>query len=309
MSQCADAVLMIRPARFGANPETADSNRFQRTEAIADVDTAALREFDALARALADAGIEVVVAEDSHEPAKPDACFPNNWVSFHDDGTVVLYPMMAPSRRAERRREPIAAVERAGHRVARTIDLSALEARGEFLEGTGSLVLDRPRRIAYACRSPRTTAKSLAEFSAALGYRVVAFDAEGPDGRPAYHTNVLMAIGEGFAVVCADSIVDAAQRATVVGELGRDGAEVIAIDAAEMSGFAGNLLALRTRGGDPLIAMSDAALGALAPDKRRRLERHGTILSVGIPNIERLGGGSVRCMLAEIFLPRVAGGT
>jgi hypothetical protein len=201
VSQCADAVLMIRPARFAANPETADSNRFQRTEAIADAATAALREFDALARGLANAGVGVVVAEDSLEPAKPDACFPNNWVSFHADGTVVLYPMMAPSRRAERRREPIAAIERAGYRVARTIDLSPLEARGEFLEGTGSLVLDRPRRIAYACRSPRTTAVALAEFSAALGYRIVAFDAQGPDGRPAYHTNVLMAIGEGFAVV------------------------------------------------------------------------------------------------------------
>jgi hypothetical protein len=309
VSQCADAVLMVRPARFGANPETADSNRFQRLDPIADAATTALREFDALARALADAGVEVVVAEDSPEPAKPDACFPNNWVSFHADGTVVLYPMMAPSRRAERRRDFVAAVERAGHRVARAIDLSPLEARGEFLEGTGSLVLDRPRRIAYACRSPRTTAGALAEFSAALGYRVVAFDAAGPDGRPAYHTNVLMAIGEGFAVVCADSIADAGQRAAVIKELGRDGAEVIAIDAAEMNGFAGNLLALRTRGGDPLIALSDAALGALAPAKRRSLERHGRILSAGIPTIERLGGGSVRCMLAEIFLPRAAGGT
>jgi hypothetical protein len=308
VSQCADAVLMIRPARFAANPETADSNRFQRTEAIADAATAALREFDALARGLANAGVGVVVAEDSLEPAKPDACFPNNWVSFHADGTVVLYPMMAPSRRAERRREPIAAIERAGYRVARTIDLSPLEARGEFLEGTGSLVLDRPRRIAYACRSPRTTAVALAEFSAALGYRIVAFDAQGPDGRPAYHTNVLMAIGEGFAVVCADSIAQAGPRAAVIEELGRDGVEVIAIDAAEMNGFAGNLLALRTRGGDPVIAISDAAFHALAPDKLRRLERHGTILSVGIPTIERLGGGSVRCMLAEVFLPRVAGG-
>ena len=309
MSQCADAVLMIRPARFGANPETADSNRFQRTDAIADAATAALCEFDALARRLADAGIGVVVAEDSRDPAKPDACFPNNWISFHADGTVVLYPMMAPSRRTERRHDPVAAVERAGYRVARTIDLSPLEARGEFLEGTGSLVLDRPRRIAYACRSPRTTAGALAEFSAALGYRIVTFDAQGPDGLPAYHTNVLMAIGEGFAVVCSESIAQAGPRAAVMEELGREGSEVIGIDAAEMNGFAGNLLALRTRGGDPVIAMSDGALRALAPEKRRRLERHGTILSVGIPTIERLGGGSVRCMLAEVFLPRAAGGT
>ena len=306
--QSADAVLMIRPARFGSNPETADSNRFQHTEGIADAATAATREFDALARRLADAGVAVVVAEDSPAPAKPDACFPNNWVSFHADGTVVLYPMMAPSRRAERRREPIAAVERAGYRVVRTVDLSSLETRGEFLEGTGSLVLDRPRRTAYACRSPRTTAGAVAEFSAALGYRVVAFDANGPDGRPAYHTNVLMAIGQDFAVVCADSIVAAAARAAVVEELGRDGTDVIAIDTAEMNGFAGNLLALRTRGGDPLIAMSDAALRALAPEKLRRIERHGTILAVGIPTIERLGGGSVRCMLAELFLPSGSGG-
>ncbi len=300
---------MIRPARFGANPETADSNRFQHTVTIADAAAAAAREFDALAGRLADAGVEVIVAEDSPEPPKPDACFPNNWVSFHADGTAVLYPMMAPSRRAERRREPVAAVERAGHRVARTIDLSSLEARGEFLEGTGSLALDRPRRIAYACRSPRTTAGALAEFSAALGYRVVSFDARGPDGRPAYHTNVLMAIGEGFAVVCAESITGAGPRAAVLEELARDGREVIAIDTDEMNGFAGNLLALRARGGEPLIAMSEAALRALAPDRRRRIERHGAIVAVPIPTIERLGGGSVRCMLAEVFLPRSVPGS
>lgn len=300
---------MIRPARFGSNPETADSNRFQNTEAFAEGATAAIREFDGLAGLLADAGIEVIVTEDSPEPVKPDACFPNNWVSFHADGSVVLYPMMAPSRRAERRREPIAAVERAGFRVARTIDLTSLEARGEFLEGTGSLVLDRLTRIAYACRSPRTTAGALAEFSAALGYRVVSFEALGPGGRPAYHTNVLLAIGEDFAVVCAESIADARSRAAVLEELGREGRELIAIDMAEMNGFAGNLLALRTRGGEPLIAMSRAAFRALAPQKRRRIERHGAIAAFAIPTIERLGGGSVRCMLAEVFLPRSAGGT
>jgi hypothetical protein len=295
---------MVRPARFGSNPETADSNRFQHAGAMAADAVIAVREFDALAARLAGAGVEVIVAEDSPEPAKPDACFPNNWVSFHADGSVVLYPMMAPSRRAERRREPVAAVERAGYRVARTIDLSPLEARGEFLEGTGSLVLDRPSRTAYACLSPRTTPAALAGFSAALGYRIVSFNALGPDGRPAYHTNVLMAIGEQFAVVCGESIAEAAARSAVLEELGRDGREVIAIDVSEMNGFAGNLLALRARDGSPLVAMSEAALRALAPGKRRRIERHGTIVAVAIPNIERLGGGSVRCMLAEVFLPR-----
>lgn len=305
--QCADAVLMVRPARFGWNPETADSNRFQRSGIAPGDAAAALGEFDGLAARLDEAGVEVVVASDSPEPVKPDACFPNNWVSFHGDGSVVLYPMMAPSRRAERRTEPVAEVERRGFRVTRTVDLGVLESRGEFLEGTGSLVLDRRRRIAYACRSPRTTAGALAEFSAALGYRIVAFEALGPDGRPAYHTNVMMAIGEGFAVMCADAIPDPARRAAVLTELGRDGGEVIEIDAAEMNGFAGNLLALSARDGAPLIALSGTALAALAPGKRRRLERHGAIVAVDIPTIERLGGGSVRCMLAEVFLPRVPG--
>ncbi len=295
---------MIRPVRFGANPETADSNRFQHAGASTEDAAAARREFDGLAALLEDAGVEVIVAEDSPEPAKPDACFPNNWVSFHADGSVVLYPMMAPSRRAERRPEPVAAVERAGYRVARTIDLSSLESRGEFLEGTGSLVLDRRRRIAYACRSPRTTAGALAEFSRALGYRIVSFDALGPDGRAAYHTNVMMGIGEGFAVVCADSIPEASSRTAVLEELGRDGGEVVVIDTAEMNGFAGNLLPLSARGGASLIAMSEAALRALLPDTRRRIESHGSIVAAPIPTIERLGGGSVRCMLAEIFLPR-----
>jgi hypothetical protein len=307
-AQSADAVLMIRPARFGANPETADSNRFQQAGAGAGDVAAALREFDGLVRRLADAGVEVIVAADSPEPEKPDACFPNNWVSFHADGSVVLYPMMAPSRRAERRREPIVEIERAGYRVSRTIDLSGLEARGDFLEGTGSLVLDRRHRTAFACGSPRTTPAALAEFSTALGYRVVAFDALGPGNRPAYHTNVLMALGERFAVLCTAAIPDAARRATVLAELDGAGHELIEIGIPEMNRFAGNLLALRSRDGGELIAISETARGALAPDTRRRLEHHGEIVAAPIPTIERLGGGSVRCMIAEIFLPRGTAG-
>ena len=305
-AQCADAVLMVRPARFGWNPETAESNRFQRAGTETGEAVTAAREFDALAARLAGAGVKVIVADDSPEPAKPDACFPNNWVSFHADGTVVLYPMLAPSRRAERRPEVIDQVKRAGFHVSRIIDLSLLERRGEFLEGTGSLVLDRPSRTAYACGSPRTTPAALAEFAARLGYRVVAFDALGPDRRPAYHTNVLMAVGEGVAVLCAEAIPDAARRAAVLAALAESGHELIEIDAAEMGCFAGNLLMLRARDGGARIALSEAAWQALAPDKRRRLERHGGIVAASIPTIERLGGGSVRCMLAEIFLPREA---
>jgi hypothetical protein len=303
-NQCADAVLMVRPARFGSNPETAESNRFQHAASIADDAVLAVREFDGLVRRLSDAGVEVIVADDPPEPAKPDACFPNNWVSFHADGTVVLYPMLAPSRRAERRPEHLAAVERAGFRIARTIDLSPLEGRGEFLEGTGSLVLDRHARLAYACLSPRTTPAALAEFCAALGYRAVEFNALGPDGRAIYHTNVLMAVGEGFAVICAAAIPDAQRRATVMDELTRSGHEVIEIDVEEMNHFAGNMLALRARDGGARIAMSETAWQSLAPAKRRRLERHGGIVAAPIPTIEWEGGGSVRCMIAEVFLPR-----
>jgi hypothetical protein len=241
--QCADAVLMIRPARFGANPETADCNRFQQGVPDTGACEVARNEFDGLVARLRGAGVSVEVAEDTPEPAKPDACFPNNWVSFHDDGSVVLYPMMAPSRRAERRAEPVAQLREAGFHVASTIDLSPWEARGEFLEGTGSLVLDRCHRIAYACRSPRTTAGALADFAERLGYRAIAFDALGPDGRPAYHTNVLMAIGERFAVVCDQAIPDPGDRATVLRELRQTGHEPIRLSVAEMNGFAGNLLA------------------------------------------------------------------
>jgi hypothetical protein len=301
--QCANAVLMVRPLCFGANPETAASNRFQQTDADADATSTAQREFDGLAQALRDAGIAVHVVEDTPKPPKPDACFPNNWVSFHADGTAVLYPMMAPSRRAERRESALAALRRAGFRIARTVDLSGWEARGEFLEGTGSLVLDRCHRTAYACRSPRTTPAALADFAGRLQYRVIAFDATGPGGEPAYHTNVLMAIGKNFAVICAEAVTDDGEREQLLSELALAGHEPLEISRAEMHGFAGNLLALRARDGSQVIAMSDAAWKSLAPGSRRALERHGRIVTAAIPVIERLGGGSVRCMIAEVFLP------
>lgn len=295
---------MIRPARFGANPETAASNRFQQGGASGDAPLAARREFEGLVQQLSNAGVAVHVADDSPEPVKPDACFPNNWVSFHSDGSVVLYPMMAASRRAERREEPIALLQAAGFRIARRIDLTHWEGRGEYLEGTGSLVLDRCHRIAYACWSLRTTPAALGDFATRLGYRVVSFDAEGPGGQAIYHTNVMMAIGERFAVLCPDAIPDPQQRATVIQELGQSGHAPVMISIAQMNGFAGNLLALKSGHGEPLIAMSTAAWDCLAPGEHRALERHGTIVTAPIPTIERHGGGSVRCMIAEVFLPR-----
>lgn len=302
--QCADAVLMIRPARFGANPETAASNRFQQGGASGDAPLAARREFEDLAGQLADAGVAVHVADDSPEPAKPDACFPNNWVSFHSDGSVVLYPLMAASRRAERREEPIALLQAAGFRIARRIDLAHWEERFEYLEGTGSLVLDRCHRIAYACWSPRTTPAALGDFAARCGYRVVSFDARGPGGQPIYHTNVMMAIGEDFALLCPEAIPDPQQQATVIQALRQCGHDPVMISVAQMNGFAGNLLALKSGNGEPLIALSVAAWNCLTPGEHHALERQGSIVTVAIPTIERHGGGSVRCMIAEVFLPR-----
>ncbi len=301
-AQCTDAVMLIRPAAFSANPETAASNAFQQEGSGEELVTIARGEFDGLLRALTDAGVRVIAFDDQSEPPRPDACFPNNWVSFHADGTVVLYPMLAPSRRRERRPELIIALQARGCKVSRTVDLSAWEERGEFLEGTGSLLLDRPARVAYACRSPRSCAGPLADFSVQLGYRVVEFSARGAADEPAYHTNVLLTLGRRFAVLCAEA-VDADDRERVLGELHASGRDLLLISREQMGQFAGNMLALDSAAGDPLIALSAAALACLDARQLRRLEGHGQLWAVDIPTIERHGGGSVRCMIAEIFLP------
>lgn len=305
--QCAGAVLVVRPATFASNPETLASNRFQ-TASVAGVARdgvreAVLHEFDQFAALLAEE-IRVHVYADTPSPAKPDAVFPNNWFSTHPDGTVVLYPLLAPNRRLERRRDLLEALERDGpYRIARIVDLTHFEARGEFLEGTGSLVLDRTHRIAYACRSARTHAAPLAAFARELGYETVAFDALGPDGTPVYHTNVLLCIADGVALVCADAIPDAAQRRRVLDRLGAT-REVVTITSAQMLDYAGNLLAVRSRRGEQLLELSHRAYHALTEAQRERLRRHCRWLTAHpVYTIERLGGGSVRCMLAEIFLP------
>lgn len=306
--QCASAVLVVRPATFASNPETLASNRFQGPPVVGvardGVREAVLHEFDQFAALLADE-IRVHVYADTPSPAKPDAVFPNNWFSTHPDGTVVLYPMLAPNRRLERRRDLLEALERDGpYRIARVVDLTHFEARGEFLEGTGSLVLDRAHRVAYACRSPRTQASPLAAFAAELGYETVAFDALGADGTPIYHTNVLMWIADGVALVCAESIADAGQRSTVLDRLGATH-DVVEITRAQMLDYAGNMLAVRTPRGEQLLEMSHRAYHALTEAQRERLRRHCRWLTAHpVYTIERLGGGSVRCMLAEVFLPR-----
>lgn len=302
--QCAAAVLMVRPARFGYNEQTAASNEFQhRASSGSAAARQALDEFDEFAQRLQAAGVQVIVAGDTPEPVKPDAVFPNNWVSFHADGTVVLYPMLAPNRRLECREEIIEHVRKeGGFRVGRLVDLREHERAGRFLEGTGSLVLDRPARRAYACLSPRTDLTALADFAQRLDYDLVSFDAQGPAALPVYHTNVLMALGREFAVLCTEALPDAAQRAAVMAMLQASGREILEISMRQLQRFAGNLLELCGHG--PLIALSATAWDALDMAQKALLERHGRILAARIPTIETLGGGSVRCMLAEIHLPR-----
>jgi hypothetical protein len=248
--------------------------------------------------------VEVLIAPDSAQPAKPDAIFPNNWVSFHHDGTVALYPMLAPNRRWERRDEILQQVARSGgFRVSRTVDLTHRESEDKYLEGTGSVVLDRVHRVAYACSSPRTDLDVLGEFAQQLDYELMTFDAVDAGGAAIYHTNVLMAIGTGFAVVCSESIRNDAHRAAVLSMLRSTGHAIVEISPAQMAQFAANVLELAVPNGK-IIALSTTALRCLAPAQRRALESQATLIPAEIPTIERIGGGGVRCMLAEIHLPK-----
>ena len=305
-SQLASSVLMIRPVRFHSNPLTAASNRFQGKTAASPIEqqARAAAEFDGLARALADAGVRVVQFEDTPEPHTPDSVFPNNWISMHADGTVVLYPMEAENRRTERRRDIVDALaSEHGFDVRQVVDLSAHESGGHYLEGTGSLVLDRTNRVAYACLSSRTHLDVLGDWAQRMGYDVVAFDAVDRSGVPIYHTNVLMAVGEKVAVICADAIPRGDQREAVLERLRQTGHEVVPISFGQMEAFAGNMLELRSAGGDRVLAMSDQARRSLTPEQLRIMERYDRIVSAPIDNIESSAGGSVRCMLAEIHLP------
>jgi hypothetical protein len=308
-TQSASDVLMIRPVRFAGNEQTAGSNKFQQLTANNDasVQTRALAEFDAVAHALDTAGVNVHVFDDSLEPHTPDSIFPNNWVSFHDDGTVVLYPMLAENRRLERRVDVLEALSaQHGFNVTRVIDLSHHESNDKFLEGTGSLVLDRINRIAYACISPRTDVEVLGDFSQRLDYDVVAFEACDRNGVPIYHTNVVMSVGTGFAVVCSPAIRED-KRAAVLDALHAGGRIVVELSLDQMENFAANVLELRSASGERVLAISARALRSLNASQDAALrEQVDRIVAPDISVIETLGGGGVRCMLAEIFLKRKA---
>lgn len=298
----ASKVFLVRPSRFGFNPETAGSNAFQeRSEMDADeVSRRAREEFDRFAESLRSEGVEVVVAEDPTEPHTPDSVFPNNWFSTHPDGTLVLYPMEAPARRLERVPSHVELI-RESCNAETLIDLTLHEAEGRFLEGTGSLVIDHDTRTAFACVSSRTDPDLAREWSEATGHKLLLFKAYGAEGTPVYHTNVLMCVGRGFAVLCSEAISDRDELEAVEEALESSGKELVPITLAQMEEFAGNLLQLETPGGEPLLVMSSRARKALTDDQVSGIERHTSIADFAIPTIEQCGGGSVRCMIAELY--------
>jgi len=302
--QAASAVLMIRPWAFESNPQTAESNPFQQQNSGSSIAiaTQARKEVDALAAQLSEYGVKVHLFEGRSEGDAPDECFPNNWISTHADGTVVLYPMLAANRRRERRPELLEQLSDShNYRVRRIVDLSTLEDREFYLEGTGSAVIDHVNRVAYACISPRTSSVALDAFAEKLGCEVVSFSATTQSGAPIYHTNVMLSIGQQFVVICSAAVADPKQRAAIIERLQSSGREVINISPAQMHTFAANCLELR--GSEPIIVLSERALQALDPEQQYRLRIYGRPVSADLSTIETHGGGSARCLLAEILLP------
>jgi len=302
--QSTSNLLMIRPAAFGYNVQTAESNAFQVKDANQQaVQQKALQEFDGFVKILRDNGVNVTVVNDTLEPHKPDSIFPNNWVSFHDNGDIFLYPMQAENRRLERREDIIRQLEehfKANH----IIDLSRFEVKEQFLEGTGSMVLDRVNKIAYACLSPRTNVEVLKAFCDYTGYKAVTFNAADQRGRAIYHTNVLMAIGSQFAVICLESITDADEKAAVVLSLEQSGKQIINITFEQMNRFAGNMLEVKSLSGETLIVMSQTAYNSLTDEQKSILSQYGKLIYADINTIESNGGGSARCMMAEVHLAK-----
>ena len=286
---------------------TADSNVFQGRSSATPQEQheAALLEFDALVDVLRAAGIHVIVENDISDPHTPDSIFPNNWVSFHGDGRVVLYPMEAHNRRTERRPEIIDRLANEyGFQIKEVLDLSGHETAEHYLEGTGSMVLDRANKIAYACLSSRTQMDPLGDFAQQMDYDVVSFDAVDRNGVPIYHTNVLMNVGEAIAVICDEAIARDDQREAVVARLRNTGHEVVHLSYDQLDAFAGNMLELRNVDKERVLAMSSQAWGSLDVTQRETLRANGIVVSSPIDNIESSAGGSVRCMLAEIHLPQ-----
>ena len=295
-------VLMIRPVNFAFNEQTATSNTFQdRKTKGQNVHTKAVKEFDNFVKVLRANGLEVITIDDQPEPHTPDSIFPNNWISTHPDGKVFIYPMEARNRRFERRPEILEEL-RNRFKIESEIDLTYLEAEGKYLEGTGSMVLDRKNHLAYACISPRTSRKALEIFSDLSGYKTVTFQAFSRSGKPIYHTNVMMCIAEMFAVICLEAIPGNDERVAIVERINASEKEVIEITCEQMNHFAGNMLQLKSTNGENLLIMSQQAKQCLSAGQLNKLTKFCRIVSSPLYTIESSGGGSARCMIAEIYL-------
>ena len=291
---------MVRPARFDFNEETAQNNYFQQASGSESVSEKAVEEFDTFVRLLRSNDVDLTVVQDSPEPWTPDSIFPNNWFSSHITGELVLYPMFAENRRKERKREVMELLRRKmNHR--KVVDLTHWEEEEEFLEGTGSMIFDRDRRVAYCCRSPRTSEKVLAEFCSRMNYDAMLFDAVDAKGNAIYHTNVMMEVGTQVAVICLEAIRDEGERQMVVSRLTAAGKIIVEVTLDQVTHFAGNMLEIKSRSGQPLMVMSASARRALTPEQEGVITTFSRILSAELRTIETHGGGSARCMLAEIF--------
>ncbi len=298
--QTTSHLLMIRPVNFSFNAETAVNNAFQ-SAATSDAQKQALKEFDGFAALLKNNGVDVTIIDDTPDPYTPDSIFPNNWVSFHGDGTVCLYPMYAQNRRLERKPEVLLQLTRKFD-IRATLDFSGYEQQGLFLEGTGSMVLDRDKKIAYAGISARTDRTVLIDFCEKMGYTPELFTAVDGKGLSIYHTNVMMCVGDRFVVVCLEAVPDPAEQKSLADTISRSGKAVVTISLSQMNQFAGNMLQVHNDKGEKLLVMSSQAYASLAPAQISELTSFNRILHAPLTTIETNGGGSARCMLAEIFL-------
>ncbi|MGW8121811.1 citrulline utilization hydrolase CtlX [Roseivirga echinicomitans] len=300
--QAAKRIMMMRPKHFGFDPSTARSNSFQSKDGANETTTIANKakiEFDEAVNKLRSEGINVIALDDTDSPKKPNAVFPNNWVSFHDDGRVLLYPMMTESRRTERRDDVLEQLANEGIKVKEVIDFSDFEAEDKFLESTGSVVLDYDHKLAYACLSTRTHPEVLQKFCELMGFEQVVFEAFNKTNEAIYHTNVLMCLAAKYAIICTDAIpLD--QRKDVITALERTGHEVVAITMEQMYAFAGNMLEVLNEQGESVLVMSESAMESLSEDQIASLSQYSKLLSVSIPTIEKFGGGSVRCMMCKV---------
>ena len=302
--QLTNRIFMVRPANFGFNSETSASNSFQENDLTCDPEKIKHRaavEFNLVVSTLRREGINVLVIDDSPSPVKTDAIFPNNWITLHTNGTIVTYPMFSESRRFEIREEILSEFDQR-FQVREIWRLEKEAKQGQFLEGTGSMVLDRDQRIAYACRSGRTNETLLSGFCDRMHYCPVLFDAADENGVPIYHTNVIMAVCTDFVVICLESIADLTQRNVLMKKIILSGKDILDISFGQVKQFAGNMLQLDREAAKPLVVMSAKAKSALTAEQLRFIKRDSDIVALEIPTIEKYGGGSVRCMLAEIFL-------